>query len=66
MEDIFQFECELCHKLTLVNQLKEGFCPNCQKYLIPTFLRVQPDLYKKAISPILKLIKGGEDERKDS
>jgi len=44
-------ECELCHKV--VETLNEGLCPDCEKYLIPTFLR-------KQLKQPLYLIKGGK------
>ncbi len=46
--------CELCQsEETLFELKKEGLCKECQKYLVPTFLR-------KTARPILTLIEGGQ------
>jgi hypothetical protein len=65
MADIFEYECELCHKLTPTAELVNGLCPKCQEYLIPTFLRFQADHYTKSSHPTLKLIKGGKDGKRN-
>lgn len=57
MADIFQYECELCHRLTPTTELVNGLCPECQFYHIPTFLRKQETKYEP-----LKIIKGGKYE----
>lgn len=59
MADIFQYECELCHKLTPTTELVNGLCPKCQLYHIPTFLRKQ----EKPNKPYL--IKGGKDGKRN-
>jgi hypothetical protein len=53
-------ECELCHRM--VKELRDGLCASCKTYHVPTFLRIQSNLYKKANRPLLELIKGGKDK----
>jgi hypothetical protein len=53
--------CDLCQsEHTIFEIKKDGLCKNCQKYLIPTFLRKQ----QKAVKPYL--IKGGQYEKTNS
>jgi hypothetical protein len=59
MADIFEYECELCRKLTPTAELVNGLCPECQFYDIPTFLRRQEEsIWGKP----LKLIEGGKND----
>lgn len=57
MADIFEYECELCHRLTPTTELVNGLCPECRFYHIPTFLRKPKTKYEP-----LKIIKGGKYE----